>query len=208
MRKFKCEMCGYIHDEAENGDFDSLGDDYVCPICGAPKELFNEEENNEKNEPVSTEKEEIVDDVVELDNLEISAVLSNLARGCEKQYMLKEAESFRKISDYFNKEKQKSNINQSNLLDLINEDLSTHLKDAVDAAVKYSDRGAQRALTWSSKVTNILKVLLEKYYNDDLENTKVYVCTICGFISISSEAPLLCPVCKVQQNKFVEVKEN
>ena len=29
-----------------------------------------------------------------------------------------------------------------------------------------------------------------------LENTGVYVCTICGFVSVGDAPPELCPVCK------------
>ncbi len=37
--QYKCGICGYIYD----GDipFADLPDDYVCPICGQPKEVFS-----------------------------------------------------------------------------------------------------------------------------------------------------------------------
>jgi rubredoxin len=47
--KWKCSICGYIYDPAA-GDpdggikpgipFEELPDDWVCPVCGAPKEEF------------------------------------------------------------------------------------------------------------------------------------------------------------------------
>lgn len=49
MKKYKCEVCGWIYDPAvgdpENGikpgtAFEDLPDDWVCPECGAPKSLF------------------------------------------------------------------------------------------------------------------------------------------------------------------------
>ena len=52
MRKFVCTVCGYIYDEAEgdldNGieagiSFDDLPDDFVCPLCGVGKDMFEEE---------------------------------------------------------------------------------------------------------------------------------------------------------------------
>jgi rubredoxin len=53
MQKYVCEVCGYIYDPAE-GDpdngvpagtaFESLPDDWVCPMCGADKEDFSPEE--------------------------------------------------------------------------------------------------------------------------------------------------------------------
>ncbi len=49
MEKWKCKVCGYIYDP-ENGDpdgdippgtpFDKLPDTWVCPMCGAPKDMF------------------------------------------------------------------------------------------------------------------------------------------------------------------------
>jgi len=48
-RKYLCTACGYIYDPAE-GDavggipqgtpFDKLPDTWVCPVCGATKDLF------------------------------------------------------------------------------------------------------------------------------------------------------------------------
>ncbi len=49
MEKWKCKICGYIYDP-EKGDpdgnippntlFDKLPEDWVCPVCGAPKDMF------------------------------------------------------------------------------------------------------------------------------------------------------------------------
>ena len=38
-----------------------------------------------------------------------------------------------------------------------------------------------------------------------LENTGVYVCTICGFVYIGNELPEVCPVCKVPNRKFERI---
>ena len=49
MRKYRCTTCDYIYDPAvgdeENGiapgtEFEDLPDDWVCPDCGDPKEIF------------------------------------------------------------------------------------------------------------------------------------------------------------------------
>ncbi len=40
--KYECTVCGYIHDEDEEGvKFADLPDDWKCPVCGADKEDFN-----------------------------------------------------------------------------------------------------------------------------------------------------------------------
>ena len=49
MQKWKCSVCEYIY-EPEKGDpdngitpgtpFDSIPDNWVCPLCGIGKEMF------------------------------------------------------------------------------------------------------------------------------------------------------------------------
>ena len=49
MKKYKCNVCGYVYDP-EKGDsennipsgtpFEKLPEDWVCPLCGAPKDMF------------------------------------------------------------------------------------------------------------------------------------------------------------------------
>ena len=36
-KKWVCSVCGYVYD---GDDFGSEPDDYVCPVCGAKKEMF------------------------------------------------------------------------------------------------------------------------------------------------------------------------
>ena len=39
--KYRCNTCGYIYDEDEEGvSFADLPDDWICPICGEPKSEF------------------------------------------------------------------------------------------------------------------------------------------------------------------------
>lgn len=51
MKKYECEVCGWVYDPAagdpEGGiepgvDFKDLPDSWVCPVCGAGKESFKE----------------------------------------------------------------------------------------------------------------------------------------------------------------------
>ena len=40
--KYQCSICGYIYDDdKEEIKFEDLPDDWKCPLCGAPKSLFN-----------------------------------------------------------------------------------------------------------------------------------------------------------------------
>jgi rubredoxin len=49
MSKYTCTVCGYVYDPAkgdpDNGvqpgtAFEDLAEDWVCPLCGADKSLF------------------------------------------------------------------------------------------------------------------------------------------------------------------------
>lgn len=52
MAKYVCTVCGYIYDP-QKGDpdsgigpgtpFEKLPDDWVCPMCGASKDMFEKE---------------------------------------------------------------------------------------------------------------------------------------------------------------------
>ena len=50
MSKYECEPCGYVYDpevgDPDNGiapgtAFEDLPDDWVCPVCGVDKSMFN-----------------------------------------------------------------------------------------------------------------------------------------------------------------------
>lgn len=43
MMMWRCTICGYIYDEAKEGEkFEDLPDDWLCPVCNAPKDAFVE----------------------------------------------------------------------------------------------------------------------------------------------------------------------
>ena len=47
--KYRCKLCGYIYDdEKEEVKFIDLPEDWVCPLCGAPKSCFEEVINESK----------------------------------------------------------------------------------------------------------------------------------------------------------------
>lgn len=54
MAKWRCTVCGYVYDEEEGDEkygiepgttFEELPDDWVCPVCGAPKSQFEKIED-------------------------------------------------------------------------------------------------------------------------------------------------------------------
>ena len=44
MARYVCSICGYVHDESEEGAWNSLSGDWTCPVCGAGKSDFHREE--------------------------------------------------------------------------------------------------------------------------------------------------------------------
>ncbi len=214
MKKYKCQICGYIYDDAkEEIKFADLPDDWKCPWCGAPKSMFEEiiEDNGDVFQKKEDEKEtmeiEESDDLRQLSNSEIAYICSNLAKSCEKQYLEEEQNLFQQLSDYYEKYVDAKDGTLDDLLKLVNKDIE-EFNEAMNIANKLDDRGAKRIITWANKSTNIVKVILTNYKEkgmDYIKNTKIWVCDICGFVYIGDESPQICPVCKVPSLKIMEV---
>lgn len=173
MNKYICSICGYEYDEQsgipESGitpgtKWEDLPDDWVCPLCGADKTEFKKQGESSSAKKTSVRKIEASDDIKELSPLEISALCTNLARGCEKQYKLKEASLFTELAGYFKAAAAPADEpNIEKLINLIEKDLEEGFSNVNAIASDNNDRGAMRALVWSEKVTRILKSLMARY---------------------------------------------
>lgn len=220
MSKYKCSICGEIYDEArgspESGvppgtKWKDVPETWKCPLCGAPKSAFYPLED-EKPVPVATlhEDEDHVETLRELTAGEISAICSNLAKGCEKQRLNAEMDAFNKIADYFKKKiESKSGKTLKDTAIMLDEDLEKQFPFAKSAANAIGDRGALRSLVWGEKVSTMTKSLLERFAAEGdamLADTKIWVCDICGFIFIGDTPPEICPVCKVPRNKIKQIE--
>ena len=204
--KYICSVCGYIYDESsQEVGFSDLPNEWVCPLCGAPKALFNVKEE----EKTQVEFKAIDEDLTELSIGQLAALCSNLARGCRKQYKEEEALLFDKLSDYFTASvKPIDDVTVEKLATKLSEDID--LYPSVRATVdSQKDRGAARVCVWGDKVTRILDSLVSRYLKEGekmLEGKNIYVCSVCGFVYIGDKAPDLCPVCKVPSWKFYKVE--
>ena len=211
MKKYRCKICGHIYDEAiEKVKFEDLPEDWKCPLCGAPKSLFEEvvQEQNVSKEEIKTELREIEkEDLRELTNYEISLICSNLAKGCEKQYLEEEEKLFRELAKYYEEKEKSEEGTLNDIKNKVVEDIN-ELTNAMNIADKYQDRGAKRIITWATRTSNIMKYIIENYEKngiDYLKNTKIWVCDICGFVFIGDVPPKVCPICKVPNLKILEV---
>lgn len=219
MVKYICSVCGYIYDEAKGipeasiatgTKWEALPEDWTCPLCGATQAEFEKQGEVEAVEKKPIHVMEVSEDMKEMSSLELSALCTNLARGCEKQYRFEEAALFKELSKYFKSVTAPAKEPSfDKLMALIEKDLADGFTNANAVSTDAKDRGALRALVWSEKVTRTLKSLLNRYQKSGdtmLESTGVYVCTICGFIYIGDALPDVCPVCKVPNWKFEEIK--
>lgn len=221
MRKFKCSICGFTYDEAvglpEKGiapgtKWEDIPEDFACPWCGAPKAVFEElkENSDPVPDPVTAALEkDAFEDLRELSAGELSALFSNLTKGCEKQHLAGEMDLFNQLADYYKgRSGSQSGKSFDDAAGLLNADLSGGYTRANTAAAAKADRGALRSLVWSEKVSRMVASLLGRYLKEGdsmLENTKIYVCDICGFVYIGDNLPEICPVCKVPNYKISQI---
>ena len=214
MKRYRCKICGHVYDESkEQVKFVDLPDDWKCPLCGAPKNLF-EEIKEEKSTNVTQMMEEEMnptsfdEDLRTLSSLELSLICSNLARGCEKQYLEKERQLFQELATYYEEKDSSKEGTLNDVKQIVGQDLKQQ-EQAMNVADHHQDRGAKRVLTWAGKSTNIMNMILDNYEKngiDYLKNTKIWVCDICGFVYIGDVPPTVCPICKVPNFKILEVK--
>ncbi|MDR2736171.1 MAG: rubredoxin [Gracilibacteraceae bacterium] len=224
MRRFECSVCGYIYDEAvglpEKGlapgtKWEDLPEDFVCPLCSAPKTVFKPLGETAAPQPAIKRNNPVVNgdsahgDIGDLSAGEIAAICSSLAKGCEKQRLIEEMEAYNTLADYFKTKGMAQGVTLADTAVMLNEDIAKGFAAAKAAAQADGDRGALRSLVWSEKVSIMLQSLLDRFANegdDMLSNIKIFVCDICGFIMLGGTAPEICPVCKVPQYKIVEIE--
>ena len=222
MSRYICQICGFVYNEAKGIPdkgvapgtlWEQLPDNWKCPLCGAPKSQFKKEaapvEPSEKAAPAAAAQPQVeTEELRELSDGELAALCSNLARGCEKQYKADESALFTQLAEFYTArvKPQKSELNEIGAR--IADELSAAYPAANSAAGQAADRGAKRVLVWSEKVSRMTASILERYEKEGdamLENTRVWVCDICGFIYIGDTPPAICPICKVPSFKILEV---
>ena len=211
--KYVCKICGYVYDEETEGiNFSELPADWTCPLCGAAKGDFAPKQSGmptEENLVEDSHQSSGNEHLQQISIGQLAAICSNLARGCEKQYKTEEQSRFLELANYFDSiTPAVSEGEVADILALLKNDLNNGYPALNQAGTVEEDRGALRVKVWGEKVTMIQKSILERYEKEGekfLENTNVWICTVCGFLYVGEKAPQICPVCKVPDWKFEKV---
>ncbi len=221
MSKFVCSICGFIYDEAggyPDGNippgtlWPDVPSSFVCPLCGASKAEFHEREEASSSPaaPVDPGSPVALPEDLSYTSTELSAIFSNLAKGCEKQYDPETAELYNQLSSYYGgKSEYGGKADFESMKTLLQKDLDTSFSIANGIAGKSHDRGSLRALKWAEQVSKMIKSHLGRLESGTpsyIENTNVYVCEICGFLFVGDEKPEICPVCKVPSMKMTQIR--
>ena len=164
--RYICRICGYVYDEAkETASFGSLLDTWKCPLCSAPKSEFGPEEAQKV--PAAAPVMPAADtDLKKLSAGQLSALCSNLARGCEKQYKAGEAGLFHELADYFASVMPSvDDAGVESIAALLQGDIDRYpgVRAVADAE---ADRGAARICVWGEKVTRMLSSLVDRYLKE------------------------------------------
>ncbi|HJJ36785.1 MAG TPA: hypothetical protein O0X27_06395 [Methanocorpusculum sp.] len=201
MTKFICQVCGYVHEGAEPPE--------VCPLCGAPKSMFKSADA--PAEKPRTALATVADTIDGLNTIEKSVVLTELANGCDKQHKTEARDILLDLGEqYRSAAKKPEKASFENLAVAIGDELDTDYPQVTEIAKNAGDRGALRVLTWGGKGTMSQKAVLDRYLTEGdamLKGQNIYVCPICGFISIGTHPPEKCPVCSIPPWRFEVIKE-
>ena len=219
MEKWRCSVCGYVHEG-------SLAEDFKCPICKQPASVFVKvEEKSEKTNPYTGTKTE--------KNLAEAFAGESKARNKYTYFAnIAQREGFDQLSEIFlataRNEQEHARIwyeemghlgNTAENLLAAAEGENYEWTDMYDRfAREAEEEGFVELAARFSRIGNIEKAHEERYRAllKNIEMQKVFEkgeecmweCRICGHLVMGKKAPEVCPVCKYSQSYFEVRKEN
>ncbi len=198
MQKYICTVCGYIYDEALGRPQENIlpgtvwrevPNDFMCPLCGATKDEFVLQQAEQKDEQKSVSDAtalELSQDKAERSNAQLSVIFSNLAKGCEKQYLPDESKLFQELANHY---AQRSQVLTEDSFEamriLLQKDLNYSFGEANNQARRVMDRGSLRALTWSEKVSKIINAILHAMKNSKRLYLRTPRCMFVKYVDLS-----------------------
>ena len=218
MEKWKCKVCGYVHEGP-------LPEDFVCPVCKQPASMFEkieEEVKPAKNPYAGTKTEQNLRDAFAGES-QARNKYTYFASVAKKAGYEQIAALFLKTADN-EKEHAKLWFKALGELGTTEENLAAA---AAGEAFEWTDMYARMAKEADEEgfpelaaqfrgVAAIEKAHEERYRKllSNIENKQVFEkagittweCRNCGHLVIATSAPAVCPVCKHPQS-FFEVRE-
>ncbi len=219
MEKWKCSVCGYIHEG-------SLPEDYKCPICGQPASKFVkvEPEAPKKNPYAGTQTEK---------NLEAAFAGESQARN-KYTYFASQAkkDGFEQIAALFlktadnEKEHAKMWFKELNGIGTTAENLvaaadgeNYEWTDMYEGFAVTAEQEGFPELAAKFRMVAAIEKHHEERYRALLRNVemqevfaknevKIWECRNCGHIVVGMKAPEVCPVCAHPQSYFEINAEN
>lgn len=219
MVKYRCTVCGYIH-EGE------LPEDFVCPVCKQPASVFVkvEEEKQSGNKYAGTKTEK---------NLQEAFAGESQARNKYTYFAeVAQREGYEQLAEIFlmtarNEQEHARlwfdalggiNDTAQNLIDAAAGE-NYEWTDMYDRFAKEADEEGFAELAEAfRKVAAIEKAHEERYLKllDNVQMQKVFEkseqtmweCRVCGHLVVGKKAPDYCPVCKYAQSFFEVRAEN
>lgn len=219
MIKYRCSICGYIHEGV-------LTDDFECPQCGQPASAFElvEEKVQSTNKYAGTKTEK---NLMEAFSGESQArnkytYFANIAQreGYDQiaELFLKTARNEQEHARIWFEELGHLGDTAKNLLQAA-EGENYEWTDMYDRFAKDADEEGFRDLAARFRRVAAIEKAHEERYRALLNNVEMqkvfekgeetmWECRICGHLVMGKKAPVVCPVCKYSQSYFEVRTEN
>ena len=213
MEKWKCKICGYVHEGP-------MTDDFKCPVCKQPASSFEKIEEAKKggSKYAGTQTEK---------NLEAAFAGESMARNKYTFYAATaKNEGYEQIADLFLKtaENERSHAfmwfkelgglgdTAQNLLHAA-EGENYEWTDMYDGFAKTAEEEGFHELAAKFRYVADVEKRHEERYRALLNNVetaqvfeksevKVWECRNCGHIAVGTKAPDVCPTCDYSQSYF------
>ncbi|MGE4353075.1 MAG: rubrerythrin [Oscillospiraceae bacterium] len=219
MEKWRCKVCGYIHEGP-------LPEDFTCPRCRQPASAFEKiEEKKPSGNPYSNTKTE--------KNLMEAFAGESQARNKYTYFAgIAQNEGYDQLAEIFLKtarnEQEHARIwfeelghmgNTAQNLLAAAEGENYEWTDMYDRMAKDADEEGFHDLAERFRRVAAIEKSHEERYRKLLHNVEMkqvfekgeqtmWECRICGHLVIGKKAPEICPVCKYSQSYFEVRKEN
>lgn len=218
MEKWKCTVCGYIHEGP-------MTDDFTCPVCKQPASKFVKLEDEAKSNPYAgtqTEK-----------NLQAAFAGESEARNKYTYFSsVAKKEGYEQIAALFlktadnEKEHAKMWFKELNGIGNTSENLAAaadgenyEWTDMYEGFAKTAEEEGFKELAAKFRTVAAIEKHHEERYRALLKNietnkvfekseVKIWECRNCGHIIVGTKAPEVCPVCAHPKNYFEINTEN